>query len=353
MSDSDTLVGSSGMLRMAKLLGFLLAAIMIVAFIFGVVVRPGEMGVRQILVGPKQGFSKVALAPGYHWNIPVIYSKIHHIPEELQLLHMDRNTRLHPESEGALEVQTTDGSSVIVDVSIVARYYQSAGSEGELKHGGPADLIQKLGARPDQWRNTLRKVSIDELRRALGRLSTSEFYDPVKREAQSVDARTNMNKALAEFGIQVVEVLVRRYTYGEERIDRAIFEKNLQDQEERLNGAASRLAEARAKSEQVSAEMDAKISTLTIQGENTARVLRSEAERFENEKRAQGDLLVAKARAESDALRSAALAQGEGAAVVVAREMIPLVGSLQGGVVSGLDPYDVDSWLKRFGVNER
>src|SRR5687767_6827432 len=36
-----------------------------VAFTFGVVVPPGQMGVRQLTVGPNQGFSNHALPPGY------------------------------------------------------------------------------------------------------------------------------------------------------------------------------------------------------------------------------------------------------------------------------------------------
>jgi regulator of protease activity HflC (stomatin/prohibitin superfamily) len=164
------------------------------------------------------------------------------------------------------------------------------------------------------------------------------------------EADKGIRARLAEFGIGLEAVLVRRYTYREGRIDKAIFDKNLQDQEERLNVAASKLSEAKALSEQVSAEMDAKIQTLKVEGENKARVVHSEGELYQTQKVAEGDLLVAKAAAEVDTLKANLLAKTEGTQTYVAKELAPLLGSLKGGVVSDLNPYDMDEWVKRLGL---
>ncbi|RMD85417.1 MAG: hypothetical protein D6808_05345, partial [Candidatus Dadabacteria bacterium] len=195
----------------------LILAVIALSYIFGVVVEPGYIGVRQITValplGPKQGFSDVGLTSGYHWNIP-FYSRILFIPKTLQIIHIHRDTSLYPESEGALEVQTTDGSSVLVDISVVFRYLEAPGTttvgEKIYSHGGPADLLKGLGSSQKMWRNTVRKVSIDELRRALGRLSTSEFYIPQKRQDEIKEAKANINSKLLKFGIKVESVLLRR-----------------------------------------------------------------------------------------------------------------------------------------------
>jgi regulator of protease activity HflC (stomatin/prohibitin superfamily) len=333
---------------------FLVAVAVTLAFVFGVSVPPGSIGLRQITFaipfGPKQGFADKGMAPGLHWSIP-FYSKVHIIPQTIQVVDVNR------EGSGALEVQTTDGSSVLVDVSILARYYHDGGETElggkKIQHGGPADLVQKLGASAIQWDNTVRRVAIDELRRALGRLSTSEFYNPQKRELAALEARDNMNEKLGKFGVGVIGAYIRRYTYSEDRIDLAIFAKNLQDQEERLNGAASKLAEAKAKSEQVAAEWDAKIQTLTVEGENKSKVIRSEGDLYQAQKVADGDLVVAEARAEVDKLKATVLAGTPGAEVYVAREMAPLVGALKGGVVTEVDPFDVDQWVKKLGVSGR
>jgi hypothetical protein len=187
----------------------------------------------------------------------------------------------------------------------------------------------------------------------MARLSTGEFYNPVRREEEIVEAQQSINKRLNEFGIDVIAVLLRRYTYAEERIDNAIFEKNLQDQEERLNAAASVLAEAKAASEGVEAEMDARITTLKVEGENKVRVVRSEGDLYETDKVAQGDLAVAKAMAEVDSLKAGVLARSAGADAYVARELTPIMSSLKGGVVGDLDPYNLDAWLNKFGARSK
>ncbi len=340
-----------------KFLAFIGILGVILSFVFGVVVYPGTIGLRQITVdiplAPSQGFASKGMAPGYHWNIP-FYSKVHIVPQEIQLLHIHRDKDFQ---SGGLEVQTTDGSSVIVDVSVLSRYYIEPGTDlvdgVTTTHGGPADLIQKLGDSSEHWNNTIRRVAIDELRRALGRLSTSEFYDPQKRQVEVGEAKRNINKKITPLGARIEGIFIRRYIYQEERIDKAIFAKNLQDQEERLNAAASRLAEAQAKSEQVSAEWDAKIETLRVEGFNRAKVVRSEGDLYEAQKVGEGDLVLAKAKAEIDKLRADVYASTAGASNYIAREMAPLLSSLKGGIVDKVDPYDADAWLEKFGIKEK
>lgn len=336
-------------------ISIILGAIVVLGFLFGTVVAPGEMGVRQIAFGPYQGYSRVALPPGYHWSIP-FYSKILKVPQTIQRINLDRvvaerrNQRYQPDgySYGAIEVQTTDGSSVVVDLSALVRFFAGPAADGS--HGGPADLIQKLDVSPQRWMDRIQTATVNEVRKSLGMLSTSDFYNPHLRERAIEEAQKALNLRLAEFGIKIESLLLRRYTYSEERIDTAIFQKNLQDQEERLNTALSLLAEARADLEKVSAQWDARIKTLRVEGENQVRVLRSEADLYETERRAAADLLLAKAHAEVDRLKASALAKSQGADIYVARELAPLLASLQGGIVGDIDPYDLSKWMSKFGV---
>ncbi|MCO6430515.1 MAG: hypothetical protein J5J00_06610 [Deltaproteobacteria bacterium] len=326
------------------LLGLLLLAVVAVGYLFGAVVPPGQMGVRQIAFGPYRGFSKEALPAGYHWRVPV-YSTIHMVPKTVNILNLGTEGT---QGGGAIEVQTTDGSSVEVDVSIFTRFFPSGGED----RGGPSELIQKLGTRSSLWTDRIRTAGINEIRKHLGRLSTSEFYNPHLREAAVQDALESLNGRLNNFGVKVESILLRRYTYTEERIDTAIFQKNLQDQEERLNTAKKFLAEAKADLEKVSAEWDAKIVTLRTQGENEVRVVRSQADLYETEKKAEGDLMVAKARAEVDRLKAGALASSVGADIFVGKSLAPLLASLKGGLVTELDPYNLKEWAAKLGVKE-
>ena len=347
---------------MKKLLYLLLfagLAIACVAFVFGRVVPAGMMGVRQVTVslpiGLEQGFSPKGLGPGYHWNIP-FYTKIHLIPDNAQLLHLHRDIARYPSSMGPVEIQTSDGSSVIADISVISHFYEKPGKlaigDQQITHGGPGDLIQKIGLDQSRWISRMREAVTDELKRALASLSTSEFYNPALREQRVIEAKDGANLYLAPLGISIDDVLVRRYTYGEERIDTAIFAKNLQDQEERLNKAASGFAQAQANLEEVAAELDAQIKTLRVEGENRVRVLHSQGDLYEAEQRAVGDLAVAKAKARVDELKAQVLAKTAGSDNFVAREMTQILGSLSGGVVEGVNPYDMEEWLDKLGVSK-
>lgn len=335
-------------------------AVVIAAFIFGTVVGAGSMGIRQVMFGPAQGFSERALAPGYHWSLPT-YSKVHVFPATLRILNLHSESLKKDFTPSAtrtflapIEIQTQDGATVDTDFTVLNRLFLHAGEDKDLGlvHGGPVDLINNVGLSPERWDQRIRSVVDDELKRALGRLSAANFYDPKERRPLEELAFKNARVRLAPLGIRVEAVLLRRFTYRSKRIDEAIFEKNLQEIDERLNAAASTLAEAKASLENVAAKLDAEIETLRVEGTNKALILRSEGDLKEAELKAQGELAVAEARAAVDRLKAEVFAQSAASSTYVARELAPLLGTLQGGVISGVDPYDLKAWMKRFGVEE-
>lgn len=317
-----------------------------VAFTFGNVVPPGKMGVRQLSFGPKSGFSDRGLEPGYHWSIPT-YSKIHLIPRTLQTLSMNRDGK---GAFSSLEIQTTDGSSVEVDITVLYRFELEA-QTGEGAHGGPADLITKLGYEPEHWVDYIHTVTSDELRRTLGRLSTSDFYDPEKREVEIEKGQSEISSRLDPLGISVQAVLLRRYTYTP-KIDDAIFQKTLQDQEARLSEAQRGFAAANAVIEKAIGDLDSEIQTLRVSQEGKARTLRSAGDAYEKQRNSEGDLLIAKAKAEVNRLRASALADSGGADIYVAMQLAPLLGTLRGGIVNDFDPYDLNGWVSKLGISK-
>ncbi len=349
-------------------------ALGIVGFTFGIIVPPGKMGVRQINLGPGSGIATRGLEPGLHWRIP-FYSDVYILPQSVQLLNFHRAASSTTGSQGgeangnedrevsfgSLDIQTSDRATIDVDATILFKLFREPSSVEGAQHGGPQDLIKKVGTTRELWINKVRRVSDDAMKRALGSLATGQFYDPHLREKQLEAAIDYMNhgskdlglEGLHAAGIQVDAVLIRRYTYRDERIENAIFQKNLQDQEEALNIAEGKLSEAQARSADTEALGDAQILTLAIQGKADGSIIRSEAELYETKKRSEADLEVAKARAERDRLKATALAKSIGAEVYVARELVPLVGSLKGGIVTSVDPYDLDAWLNKLGVNRK
>ncbi len=141
--------------------------------------------------------------------------------------------------------------------------------------------------------------------------------------------------------------LIRRYVYSEKNIDDQIFAKNLQEATEQLNKAERALEQARAETEMTQAQIDATIKDLKVAGEQETEVIMSEGDRFELEKKSEGDRLVQEARAGVDKAKNEVLTQISGADVYVAREMTPLLETLQGGIVTDIDPFNVESWMDK------
>jgi hypothetical protein len=329
----------------------LLVAVLALAFFFGTVVPVGSVGVRKIAFGPKQGLLSKSLPPGYHWTISG-YSTIYPVPQTVRVIDFDRDLQSNPHSFGSLDVPTTDGTTVDIDVSILYRFFAKSGFEGSQAHGGPADLINRVGATEAQWSKYLAQAADNELKRSLGSLSTVDFYDPKARQERVVSAERGLQTALAPLGIKVESVLLRRYTYREE-IDQAIFKKNLQELESAYNRVAGDFAAAQRDVNKVAADGDVAIQNLDKQGVSEAEKIRSEGDLYKRQKTAEGNLLVAEAKAAVDKMRADVLSQG-GSEVYVALQLAQILKTLRGGVVANIDPYDLDQWVKKLaGVEGR
>lgn len=315
-----------------------------VAYVCGVVVPVGSVGVRKIAFGPGQGLSSQVLKPGFHWTIPG-YSTIYEVPQTVRIIDFERDVKAYPASFGSLDVPTIDGTTVNIDVAVLYRFHPEAGTDSFGTHGGASDLINQVGATEVQWGKYLSQIADNELKRSLSSLSTAEFYDPKAREERVKVAEANLRQRLGPVGVSLQGVLLRRYTYREE-IDQAIFKKNLQELESAYNKVAGEFAEARRDVNKVDSEGAVTIQNLAKQGSSEADKIRSEGDLYRREKIAQGDLLVAEAKADVDRMRAEVLSKA-GSDVYVALQLAQLLGTLKGGVVSNVDPYDFDSWVKR------
>jgi regulator of protease activity HflC (stomatin/prohibitin superfamily) len=311
-------------------------ALAVVAFVFGTIVPVGAVGVRKIAFGPGQGLRDRSLEPGLQWAVPY-YSTIYMVPQTLRILDFA--------APHSLDIPTVDGTTVDVDAAVMYRFYPTSGEAKGMKHGGPADLIQNVGATDAQWNRYLSQVAENELKRALSALSTVEFYEPGAREARVKVAEELLRERLAPLGVEIDAVLLRRYRYRDE-IDQAIFKKNLQELESAYNKVAGEFAEAQRDVNQVEATGNVAIQNLEKRGIGDSDIIRSEGDLYRREKFAQGDLLIAEAKATVDKLRSDVLAK-VGGDVYVALQLAQFLASLKGGVVANVDPYDFDAWVKK------
>jgi len=341
---------------------------------FGETVPPGYIGVRHngydVPGFLKKGYSDIGLEPGLHWSIPYI-SNVVLLPRGFQFINYSgREAKFGDLNGRALEVPTSDGSKVQTDITMVLRFYPRPlseepqldpslpvidGSAEEIplavprtrKHEGPKELVEHLRIDSKKQLQQISLISHDFLKQELSSLSTTEFYDPVLRESAALRAHESINNRVSNDGVELWGTLIRRYVYSEQNIDDQIFAKILQDQTTLLNTAAKYLAEAQAETETERAGGDARIRDLQVQGEADVKILRSEGELYEAKKKAAGDLLVAKAYAEVDSQKARALHEISGAEIYIGRELAPILGTLKGGVVTDVDPYDIQAWVDK------
>lgn len=321
-------------------------------YLFATNVPPGFMGLRQTFYAPKKellgikaGFSSKGLEPGLHWSIPGV-SEITLIPTSMRILKLD--------GKDSLTVTSREGSVIDVDVSIITRINAKPVYEnGKKVLGGPADLVKKLSKdNSKRWDQEIINAVEERLLRSLSTLSASEFYNPDLREPVVKKAEDQIRNSLKKFGIVLEAVLIRFYDYEREEIEQAIFAKNLQDQEEQLNRRLSELAKARAELAEEEERLTYEIKLVQTKGKEKAKSINSEAELIEARLTAEGDRLVSITTAEVEEMKAKLLKDNKSASVLIAEQMAPLLSSLKGGIVSGVDPYNVDEWINRFGVSD-
>lgn len=339
--------GSAWLSLLLTIASLTVAALAAAVFIFGSVVPVGAVGIRKIAFGPKQGLLHRSLEPGLHWTIPG-YSTIYQVPQTVRVLDFDRDLKANPGSFGSLDVPTTDGTTVDIDLSLLYRFYPSPSQDGS--YGGPIDLINRVGATDAQWSKYLAQAADNEIKRALGSLSTVDFYDPKARQERVAVAEKALRDVVRPLGIRLEGVLLRRYTYREE-IDQAIFKKNLQELESAYNKVAGDFAEAQRDVNKVASDGDVAIQNLDKQGVSEAQKIRSEGDLYRRQKVAQGELLVAEARANIDRQRAEVLALA-GGDTYVSLKLAEILKTLKGGVVSDIDPFDLDQWIRRLNGSE-
>jgi len=352
--------------------GIILTLFVLFFYILGQVVSPNEVGIRQNKFGfPglfEQGFETEGLAPGLHWKLPGI-STIHLIPRDFQFVNFNDKKLSGDLDLPQLEIPTIDGSKVKTDITMVMRFFETPGGarnaeaeaklntrgEGEVPfaysvaraHGGPGNLVNKYRTDRTEQLRIFAITAEESIKKALSTLSTSDYYNPVLREKAALSADEQINQDVNPDGIELWATLIRRYVYSEKNIDDQIFAKNLQEATEQLNKAERALEQARAETEMTKAAWDAEIKDLKVAGEQDMKVIMSEGERIQVEKHSEGDRLVEEAKAEVDKDKNQILTQVSGADIYVAREMTPLLETLQGGVVTNIDPFNIDQWMKK------
>lgn len=329
---------------LATVLLLLVAGFVVVFNLCFEYVRPNEYGIKVVKIGVNKGVQEDWYGPGYAFRIPFGIQQIHRLPQSIQVLELTNYTGVSGEGvyvDKGAKIQTSDGFFVDVDATILYRIED------------PYKVFTKLG--PDEFFLDLGMLPKAEsvLKESLGQLTTEEFYDSEKRVAKADLARDILNDKLQDEGMTVEHVLVRYFEYSD-AIQQNIEDKKLQDQLVFTNESKGRAADQRQVLMRTTEEGEYMVKVKLAEGEAYKVEKEADRDKYMRTKTAQADLLVATAEARGVELKNEAM-QTLGADAMVAMRMAEVLKGLDtilmpAGGPEGLNPMDLDSVLKLFGV---
>jgi regulator of protease activity HflC (stomatin/prohibitin superfamily) len=310
-------------------------------------VRPGQAGVKQIKFGLSKGIEPVVYSTGLHYI--GAGETMHLFPMRVQVLELSNSrSEASEDLEGhrvapGINIQTSEGYTVQVDVTVL---YRIADPLKVMQTIGPGRLFEDSAVIPRAQQ---------DLRRALGELDAEDFYRGDKRVEKAHDARAALEAELKEKGIEVMQVLVRRYLY-DQRYQQAIEQRKIQDQTVYKNEAEAKAAIAAAAKNKIVAEGAAAVNVENARGDAEVKKLEADADLYRRQKAAAGDLLVKLAEAQGTELENQAL-RGVGSENMVGLRMAEALKGTRVIVLpsdgeGGMNPLDLKSLLKRFDVKE-
>lgn len=310
-----------------------------------VYVRPGQWGVKQVVLGSGQGVHSDIFAPGVHFLTPGV-ERMHLFPADLQILEMSDSEVPSAHIPNlrtvqAIKIQTSEGYTVSVDVTVV---YRVEDAYKVMTQIGPGRLYEDSVVIPRAEQT---------LRRTFGELDAEEFYRGDTREKASEQAQKLLQAELLPRGIAVTHVLVRQYRY-DSRYQAAIEQRKIQDQTVFKNQAEAQAAQAEAEKNRIVAEGAAAVDVEYARGNAEVQKLMSEAELYRRTKAADGELVFRLAKAQGTELENKAL-RGLGSENMVGLKMAETLKGLDVIVLpsdgeSGTNPLDLNQMLRRFDV---
>ncbi len=271
-----------------KFLVKLLVVAALGALVFGsfIRIRPDEIGVCALNVG-QRGIVQQDFGPGLHLAIPFVHTWTR-VPSTVRRVELSQNPTLRSALGGeALNVQSSDGDRVLVDLNLFYRV-----------HSGDAHrLVQDTGP-GDNHVTVLKNLAADRLRALFGELHTEEFYDSRRRYEQSRSALDALRTALGPRFIDVVDVQIEDVAF-DPKYDEKIKEKKLADQNAEL-----------AKSEAGANAQKAKVEEIKIETEKKKKVIVANAKRDADAALAMGNKYATETKAGADFYRSQQVAKG-------------------------------------------
>lgn len=297
-------------------------------------IKPDEIGVRTLNLGPGKGIVQKDYGPGYHRYLWPLDSW-HRFPRTAQRIRFTRDAigigeevtqRFEP-----LIVTSADGDRVTIDAEVFFRVQDDAAHK-VLQDSGPGE----------RYREVVRTLSLDAARGLFGQLRTEEFYNPARREELRREAVTLLQERLSARGIELIDILLPKIQF-DPNYENLIKQKKVADQRVELERSKALAAEERgkvdvirtqtqsriqtiereaeAKITQIRTETDMQIAAIKAESNKYSTQRRADADLYRSQREAEGQLMIRRAEAEGTQRMNEALS-GEGGKNLAALEAV-------------------------------
>ncbi len=348
------IVGKSAALQRLKVTStrFLLLALLaavIVAILYGSCttrVLPNEYGVQQQRFGISTGIEARVYGPGLYFLGPGV--TMHAFPRGVQILeasndrqearskaktttvarkvdeYFDERRKLLIETAHlpleAFTVQTSDGYSVIADITLL---YSIADPVRVAKDFGWGSLYVE-GFVVNTFRNGVLST--------LGKMNAESFYDEKERIARIKEAEDFLKEKFAVRGFKAEKLLLGSYTYAP-NYEKSLHDKKVAVQLAEKNRKAGLVNDERAKLQQIESKGNAAITIAESEVNAEISKIRAEAELYASQNRARADKEYGFAAAEAKRLKADAL-NSPGGRYVVALQTAKMFDNITSAVMT-------------------
>jgi regulator of protease activity HflC (stomatin/prohibitin superfamily) len=279
------------------------------------------------IFGLKKGILEKEYTCKIYLMIPFIES-MHKWPKDIQALQFKKTAGKKIKGvtyQPQIRIQTSDRFWVDADMSVL---FKITSPSKVIDKCGPGDLYLDKGIIP-QAAPTIRGV--------LGQLKCEDFYNTPLRISQATKAKKELNKVVAEYGIEATHIFIRKFEYHPD-IQKRIKSRVVKTELFYTNQSEEKAKKKFAELEKIIAEGTAAYNVKIQEGTSYVTEKNAERDLYVAKKAAEGNLLIKQAHAEVTEAKNKAL-EGKGSDELVALDAAQMYKSVE-LVVIGADDFN-------------
>ena len=317
-------------------------------------IEPDQFAVKQVdvpvpLLTGAAGIHTNVYETGIRWRVPGC-EKFLVFPKSLRVVTLHSREKRQDEDaspfvryEDAAHIQTSDGFSINLDVSILYHVVD------------PYIVVKEFGAGAIYEQNGIVFQAESTLKATMGTLHPEDFFDTSKRVAKQEEARDKFNEFLRPRGLRVEHVLIR-YPQYHAAVQARIEARNIQEQTRQKNIEETKLAQAQGDFKEVEKQGEANLSIKLMEGSNYVTRLSAQMDAYRRTKVSAGNKVIAMAEAEKQRMINDAY-QGSGADRLIGLEWAKVLSGLdtivlQAGGENGFNPLDLESLMRQLKLQQ-